>query len=156
MKIKNNTARFLLFSLFFFLAAFMPSSFAFAQSASEMDAMLHADTVSAARAVRFVLGAADLLQSGISAAEAERVAYDMAASNGWIKAKSDESITMRETAFLIMKAFNMKGGIMYSIFKNPRYAYREMVYRNLIPGRMNGNIKVTGSALLAILDRVTQ
>ena len=43
----------LLFSLLIF-----HFSFAFAQTASEIDSMLAADTISSARAARFVLGAA--------------------------------------------------------------------------------------------------
>ena len=144
----------LLFSLLFFLTAFMPSSFAFTQTAAEMDAMLAADTISSARAARFVLGAADLLPAGVAGADAERAAYDMASSRGWINAASGEAATLKDTAFLIMKAFDLKGGVMYSLFGNPRYAYREMVYRKLITGQADQGMKVSGSRLLLILDKV--
>jgi len=127
---------------------------AFAQTAAEMDNLLASGTVSAAQAARFVLGAADLLPQGLSEADAENAAYDTAFSNGWVKAAPGESITYKETAFLIMKAFNIKGGVMYSIFKNPRYAYREMVYRKLIQGRTEGAMPVTGARFLLVLDRV--
>ena len=128
-------------------------SLAFAQTAAEMDTMLAADTVSSARAARFVLGAADLLPAGLSGNEAERAAYDMASSNGWINASSGEAVTMKDTAFLIMKAFDLKGGVMYSLFGNPRYAYREMVYHKLIPGSTDQGMKVSGARLLHILDK---
>ena len=145
---------------------------AFAQTAAEMDAMLTADTVSSARAARFILGAADLLPSGLSGPEAEssteaegiandssrgspleKAAYDMASSNGWINAASSEAVTMKDAAFLIMKAFDLKGGVMYSLFSNPRYAYREMVYRKLIPGSTDQGMKVSGAKLLLILEK---
>ena len=143
--------------------------FAFAQTASELDFMLQADTVTAAKAARFVLGAADLLPAGISGAEAgtsterasasegsplEKTAYDMASQKDWIKVSSGEAVTMKDTAFLIMKAFDLKGGVMYRMFKNPRYAYREMVYQKLIPGHSDQKMKVSGAKLLLILDRV--
>ena len=115
--------------------------------------MLQADAISAARAARFVLGTADLLPSGLSGPAAEQAAYDMALSNGWISISAEETITLKDTAFLIMKAFNLKGGIMYSLFKNPRYAYREMVYRKLIQGVTDQSMKVSGQKLLVILDR---
>jgi len=173
MKIKelvvNKRRCLLLFSLLFFLAAFMPSSFAFAQTATEMDAMLTANTIRVARAARFVLGAADLLPAGVAGADAEssteaegrgspleKAAYDMASSNGWINVSSDEAVTMKDAAFLIMKAFDLKGGVMYSLFSNPRYAYREMVYRKLIPGSTDQGMKVSGAKLLLILDKVTR
>jgi len=129
---------------------------AFCQTAAEMDAMLTANTVSAAKAVRFVLEAADVLPAGLSGPEAEKTAYDLAASKGWISAAAGDSVTLKETAFLIMKAFDFKGGVMYSLFGNPRYAYREMVYHRLIPGRTDQSMKVSGSRLLAILDRTSR
>ena len=145
--------RLLLFPLFFFIAAFMPGSFAFAQTAADVDNILQAETVTAAAAARFVLAAAELLPDGISGADAEKAAYDLASSNGWIKTAAEESLSMKDSAFLIMKAFDMKGGLMYSLFKNPRYAYRELMYQNIITGRINGKAKVIGASFLQILDR---
>ena len=124
--------------LLLYLLIFL-SSFAFAQTASELDNLLTTETLSAAKAARFVLGAADLLPAGLSGAEAERAAYAAASSNGWITIGAEETITLKATAFLIMKAFDLKGGVMYSLLGNPRYAYREMVYRKLIPGFADEN-----------------
>ena len=128
-------------------------AFIFAQTAAEMDAILGANTVSAAGAARLVLGAADLLPEGLSGAEAASRAYDMASSNGWVKIAAGESVTLKDAAFLMMKAFNLKGGVMYSLFKNPRYAYREMVYRKLIMGPLDQGMKVSGASVLQILDK---
>ena len=140
------------FPVFLFLILVI-SGLVHAQTAEELDALLKADTVSAAGLARFVLGSADLLPDGLSGAEAEKTAYDIAASNGWIKTAAEEDVTLKETAFLIMKAFNLKGGIMYSLFKNPRYAYREMVYRRLITGHADQAMKINGPRLLQILDK---
>ena len=130
-------------------------SFAFAQTAAEMDAVLELDEISAARAARFVLGAADLLPPGISGPEAEKAAYDKAVSNRWIGAASgEEAVTLKEASFLIMKAFNLKGGVMYTLLENPRYAYRELVYRRIIMGKADQDMKVSGPKLLLILDKV--
>ena len=151
MNIKSGFPRLFLCSLLF-----VTCSLLFAQTAAEMDAMLGADTISAARAARFVLGTADLLPAGVSGAAAEKAAYDMAKSNGWIRISAEENVTLKDTAFLIMKAFNLKGGVMYSLFKNPRYAYRELVYRKLITGASDQSIKVSGQKLLQILDRTVR
>ena len=142
--------RFLLFSLLFSLC-----SFAFAQTAAEMDAMLEADSVSAAAAARFVLASADLLPAELTGAEAEKAAYDMAYSKGWIKKAPEESVTLKDTAFLVMKAFDLKGGIMYSLLKNPRYAFREMVYRKLIQGIPDPDMKVTGARLIQVISNTS-
>ena len=124
-----------------------------AQTAVEMDTMLTLDTVSAAKAARFVLESADLLPAGLSGADAEKAAYDMASSNGWVNVASGDAVTLKDTAFLVMKAFDLKGGVMYSLFKNPRYAYREMIYHKLILGRSDQSMKVSGTRLLHIIDR---
>ena len=122
-------------------------------TAADMDAMLAAKTVSAAGAARFILASADLLPAGLSGSAAERAAYDMASSKGWIKKTAEENVTLKDTAFLIMKAFDLKGGIMYSLLKNPRYAYREMVYRKLIQGASDPDMNVTGARLIQILGK---
>ena len=126
---------------------------AFGQTAAEMDVMLQADTVSGARLARFVLGSSGLLPPGLSGPQAEKAAYDMALSNGWITISPEENATQKDAAFLIMKAFNLKGGVMYSLLGNPRYAYREMVYQKLIMGRTDQAMKVSGKKLLQILDK---
>ena len=127
---------------------------AFAQTAAEMDALLEAETVIAAVLARFVFGAADLLPPELSGPEAEKAAYDMAVSNGWVKTSGDESSTLKNTAFLVMQAFDLKGGVLYSLFGNPRYAYREMIYQKIITGHADQNMMVTGQGFLQILDRV--
>ena len=125
---------------------------AFAQNAAnDLDALLAADTVTAADAARFALEAADLLPWGLTGAEAEKAAWETASSKGWIKKARGEALTLKDTAFLVMKAFNLKGGVMYSLFKSPRYAYREMVYQRLISGAADPAMPVTGSKFLQIL-----
>ena len=128
---------------------------AFAQTAAEMDIMLEADTVSAAKAARFALATADLLPAELSGPEAERAAYKTAASKGWVKIAAEDKITLKDTAFLIMNAFSLKGGVMYSVVKSPRYAYREMVYLKLIQGIADPAMKVSGPRFLAILDKTS-
>ncbi|MCL1928481.1 MAG: hypothetical protein FWG07_06795 [Treponema sp.] len=124
-----------------------------AQTAAEMDALLETNAVSAGMAARFVLGSLQLLPEGFSGEAAERAAYDMAQARGWVKAAAGDSITLKETAFLVMKAFELRGGIMYSMAKNPRYAYRELVYRKIIQGKSDPAMKVSGRRLLHIIDR---
>jgi hypothetical protein len=137
------------FSIFLFLTAFSLS----AQTAAEMDALLETNAVTAAVSARFVLDAAGLLPSGLSGEEAERAAYDMAVSEGWLKGAATDTVNLRDTAFLVMRSFGFKGGIMYSLFQSPRYGYREMVYLNLIQGRADPAMLVSGRRLLQIIGR---
>ena len=124
-----------------------------AQTAAELDTLMQTNAVSAAACARFVLGAADLLPAELSGAEAEKAAYELALSKGWTKAAAGDAVTLKGTAYLVMNAFNLKGGVMYSLFRNPRYAYREMIYRRLIQGRSDPGMKVSGQRLLQIVSR---
>jgi hypothetical protein len=124
-----------------------------AQTAEELDRMLETPALSAARAVRFVLGAAELLPEYLSGPEAEEAAWTMAVEKGWVSGGPGDTLRLKDAAFLVMNAFGFKGGIMYSLFHNPRYAYREMVYKKLIQGRSDPGFSVSGERLLHIIGR---
>ncbi|MCL2791810.1 MAG: hypothetical protein FWD87_01855 [Spirochaetaceae bacterium] len=134
--------------LIFFLFSALALS---AQTAAELDRLLETEAVTAAGAARFVLGAAELLPPGLSGAAAENAAYNMARTNRWITKEAADPINLRDAAFLVMNAFEIRGGIMYSFTRAPRYAYREMVYRRLIQGRAYPSMKVSGEQLLQII-----
>ena len=139
----------LLIMLLIFISTFKLS----AQTAAEMDSLLETETVTIAAAARFVLGAAELLRPELSGAEAERAAFELAVSNGWITQEADELASLKDISFLIINAFEIKGGVFYRFFRNPRYAFREMVYQNHIQGRAYPDMLVSGPRLLQIIER---
>ncbi len=62
----------------------------------------------------------------------------------WIKnIENDRAVTFREFAYLVMDQMELPGGLMYKIFKTPRYAVRELVYRRWIPGDPKPNAQLT-------------
>jgi len=124
-----------------------------AQTANELDVLLGKQTVTAAEAARFVLGAAELLPPELSGTAAETAAYTMALSNGWVKKEGAANAALSDVAFLIVKAFELKGGVMYRMVKNPRYAYRELIYRRIIQGRADPAMNVSGQKLMQIIGR---
>jgi hypothetical protein len=52
-----------------------------------------------------------------------------------------------------MRSFDLKGGILYTLFPGPRYANREMVYLRLVQGRTDPQRFVDGGTFLQILGR---
>jgi hypothetical protein len=52
-----------------------------------------------------------------------------------------------------MGAFDIKGGIMYSLTKNPSYAYRELVHQGVIQGRADPSLMVSGELLLFMVGK---
>lgn len=122
-----------------------------AQTAAELENVLQTQEVTYAQATRFVLA------SGLNTDAAnDQNAYEWAVSNKWVPKNTspDEAITLSRLSFLIMKAFDMKGGLMYSFFPGPRYAYRTMVSRSYIQGTADPSMKVSGENFLLILGRV--
>ena len=143
MHLKHLTAL-----LFLFLPAL-----AFAQTAAELDLLMETHTVTTGVAARFALGAAGMTPPGLSGDEALNNAYQAAFSRGWVRKGPEDAITLQETAFLLMNVLNLKGGVMYSVFRSPRYAYREMVYQKLILGRKDAGMNLSGLRFLQILGR---
>lgn len=63
-------------------------------------------------------------------------------------------IPVKTYAFLLMKAFNIKGGLMYRIYPCPRYAYRDLRYLAVIQDNNDPDAPMTGSTMLQILGRI--
>jgi hypothetical protein len=116
-----------------------------------MDALLETSAVSGAQAARFVLGAAGLLPEGLSGPAAEAAAWEAARERGWASGSGSAALSLKGTSFLVMAAFGLKGGLMYSLFPGPRYAYRELLYLRIIQGRADGGSAVSGDRLLHII-----
>lgn len=132
------------FICFFFLCPVFLS----AQTAQELEAVLGTSAVTCVQAARFVTAS-----TGAPLAEAD---FNHAMANGWFPkgTKPDESISLGKLSFLLMKAFGIKGGMMYAIFPGPRYAFRTMVSRSYIQGTADPAMTVNGERFLLILGRV--
>jgi len=76
--------------------------------------------------------------------------------NKWLPKKTDagDAVSLENLSLLIMKAFNLKGGPMYTWFSNAHYSYREMVFKDLIQGRTDPRMKVSGYTMLLIVNRL--
>ena len=136
-------------TLLIFLGFFLLSpAFLSAQTAAQLEAVLETQTVSCAQAAEFILAA--------SGTASPQTGFEQAMANRWFckGTTPDESITLGKLSFLMMKAFGIKGGLLYTIFPGPRYAFRSMVSRSYIPGSSDPAMKVSGERFLLILGRV--
>jgi len=138
--------------LCFFIAvpclAFGPQ--VFAQTARELQTLLATDAVSYGQAASFVLRAADITEQGD--------AFEYAAGQNWlpVEAEKDAPAKLDGVSLLVMRAFGMKGGAFYTMMKTPHYAYRELVRQNIIQGRADSDMAVSGDLLLFIINRVLE
>jgi len=124
-----------------------------AQTAAELEAIMGSPAVNCGQAARFVLASAGGASAGVSPSGND---FEQALANGWFPKGSvaDESITLGKLSFLMMKAFNIRGGMMYSLLPGPRYAFRNMVSRSLIQGEADPSMTVSGERFLRILGNV--
>jgi hypothetical protein len=135
------------------LFSFLPVFFLHAQTAGEMDALLASRSLTYAQAARFVLPAA-----GAAADLSAEGAFRTAVSRGWLPktASAGAAARLDGTALLLMKAFNLRGGLMYRFFPNSRYAYRELVYQQIIQGQVDGSMPLSGEFFFQILGRAME
>jgi outer membrane protein OmpA-like peptidoglycan-associated protein len=82
--------------------------------------------------------------------------FAFAQAKKWLpgEAIAGDPIKLGQVSLLIMRAFNIKGGFMYSLFHSPHHACRELVYRKLIQGPSDPSLLVSGEQFLHILSRV--
>jgi hypothetical protein len=124
----------LLFVLCFFATAPLH-----AQTAAELEALLQTQAVTCEQAARFVLEAAELTDADALA---------------WLPGAPEKPVTLAELSFLIMKAFDMEGGVMYALLPGPRYAYRSMISRSFIQEPADPAMTLNGDRFLLILGNV--
>jgi outer membrane protein OmpA-like peptidoglycan-associated protein len=128
------------------------TGFLSAQSAAvEIETLLASEAVTYAQAARFVLEAAD-----VAATPNQEAAFIFASEQNWLpkRAAPQEAARLDDISLLMMGAFEIKGGIMYSVFKNSRYAYRELTYKRIVYGRTDPAMQVSGERLLAYISRI--
>ncbi|MDR2500823.1 MAG: hypothetical protein LBD37_07080 [Treponema sp.] len=120
-------------------------------TAAELEALLETPAVTYDQAARFVLGAAGEDRSG-----GAEDAFRRAAAQGYLPqtASSGGFIRLGELSFLMMRAFGLRGGVMYAIAPGPRYAYRSLVSRSLIQGGTDPAMTVSGYRFHQILGKV--
>ncbi len=123
-----------------------------AQSNAVMDSLLAQKQASFGDAVYMAMSAVKLVPETASPADAIKALKGEAWGVSVLAA--DAPITLGQYAFLLMRAFKMRGGLMYSLFPGPRYAARELAYDRLIYGDASPYRTVSGREVVEILGSV--
>jgi hypothetical protein len=137
---------------FLFLLLILAAVFLSAQEMAEMDALLDTKEVTFSQAARFILAAAGTLEENCTPAEA----YAHAQDQNWVSAKStpDKTAGLGEISFLLIKSFDLKGGIFYTLFPGPRYSYRELKSLGLLGQWDDPDLPVSGAELIDLIDKI--
>ena len=124
----------------------------FAQSNELLDEILSQEQAQFGHSLYVVLSAGGRIDETASVA----TVYSRYVELGWqLSHKAiDEPVSVRELSYIIMKALDLSGGIMYSILPSPRYAHRELVYRGVISGQVPPTRIVSGETVLRYLGAV--
>jgi hypothetical protein len=138
--------------IFLFLFLGFLSANLFAQTAAKLETMLNIPALRWSDVVSFIMEAADA--QDVSVYSDQAAAFRFAAEQKWLpkNAAPDDTVRLKGIALLLMRAFNLKGGIFYSLSKSPHYAYRELAYKNII--RDDPGMPVSGAQLLLIVNRI--
>jgi hypothetical protein len=126
----------------------------FAQTAAGLEALLNEPALTWSAATSFALEAAGSSDSaGFTNSED---AFHFAAERKWLpgNAAPEDAARLNGVALLLMRSFDLKGGIFYSLFKSPHHAYRELVYKGLIRGDTDPGMTVSGRQLLLIVSKI--
>jgi outer membrane protein OmpA-like peptidoglycan-associated protein len=123
----------------------------FAQTADKIEALLNSPAINWPTAAQFVLEASEKAVIADPAA-----AFHFAAEKNWLpqKAVPEGVARLDGISLLLIEAFDIKGGLMYSLIKNPHYAYRELVYRDIIQGITDPAMAVSGEELLFLVSKL--
>lgn len=81
-------------------------------------------------------------------------AFDVLKSKGVIaeNASADSQITLAALSDLYLKTIGIKGGLFYTITKSPRYAFKELKARGILPQEADPSMSVSGREALDIFS----
>jgi outer membrane protein OmpA-like peptidoglycan-associated protein len=124
-----------------------------AQAAEDLDQVLASSALSYGQAAYFILRSASSGEDG-GEPDTPAGAFDRARGNGWVpkKAVENDTASLGAVSLLIMRAFDFKGGFMYSLFHSPRHAARELVYLKILQEYGDPGRPVSGDRFFQILS----
>jgi outer membrane protein OmpA-like peptidoglycan-associated protein len=134
-----------------FLLLIVPAFLGAQSTADEIETLLSTNAVTYAQAAHFTLRAA-----GVLAANDAQEAFNFAVQQGWLPGivLPGDPARLDRISLLFMRSFDMRGGLMFTIFGNAHYAYRELRYLNVIQGRSVPSMHVSGDGLLYYVNRL--
>ena len=127
----------------------IPTAALHAQSNAVIDSILNQRTATYGDSVYMILSAAKIIPTSASVTAAMNALY----ARAWISPppRADQPITFGDFSYILMKSFDVSGGIMYAIFPGPRYAARQVVYRRWSPGDLSPYQHISGMQALYVL-----
>ncbi len=123
-----------------------------AQSNDVLDRILGEEQLTYGNAAYLLLVATDRAEEEVSPQQAATMAEQEGFAVQGLG--SADRLTLGQYSFMLMRAFQLPGGIMYRILPGPRYAAREMEYAGVIQGPAIPGMALSGNEAVRMLERV--
>ena len=116
-----------------------------------MQGLLASEAVSYAQASRFVLQASEA-----AVFDDPLQAFHFAQEQNWLPGRASPHAAARldSVSLLLMRSFDLRGGIMFTLTGARRFAYRQMEHEGFIHGRASPRQSVSGETLLYMTGRI--
>ena len=125
-----------------------------AQSNELINALLDEAEADFGKAVYLALTAGALIPEDASVEEA---LAELNARQWNIGEKTAEDpMNLGEYAYLLMRIFDVQGGLMYRLFPGPRYAARELAFREIVRGDPSPGRALSGEEAMRILGALME
>ena len=124
----------------------------FGQSNEMLDDVLDQESLSLGAGAYLVLSATSVLGGETDFEAASRTLDEQP---WWKPGKGPaDSVSLGEYSYMVMKAFDLRGGIMYSILGGKRYAARELAFLGFLETDTSPYRTLSGEEAVRILSRI--
>ena len=123
----------------------------FAQTAERIEQIGNEDQISAGSAAYLAAASAGLVNDDASPQQALEALVNLGFPSG---IETSVPARLDQFAFMLMLAHNRPGGLMYSLFPGPRYAFRELEFQRIIRGGGVPRATLTGTRALRLVGRM--
>ncbi len=125
----------------------------FGQTAERLDEILAQDELTVGSAAYIAAASGGLIGEGDGPEDALAALADLGFPSDSVSA--EETVRLNQYAYMLMLAHDRRGGLMYTLFPGPRYAFRELRFERVIEGRGDPIDPLSGSRALRLAERLT-
>lgn len=125
---------------------------AFGQSNEFLDSLVQSKAVTFGQVSYLVLVSSDNIGEDTDVGRA----FEFLQHVGWAprRAKVDATIRLDEYALILSRAFDIRGSLMARLFPSPHYAYHSLASLEVIQGKSDPSMSVSGVQAIQMLGRV--
>ena len=90
----------------------------------------------------------------ISEDDTEAKAFEVLKNDGLFDSSlsTDSEITLAQACYVYAQALGISGGLFYTIFPSPRYAFKEFKAKGLLPNEADPSTKISGRDSLDLFN----